>query len=222
MMQSEIFETLKKVDYFSRLPNDTLQSLAVHTIIKSYRKNVPIISEDDESTSLYLLLSGKVRVFLSNEEGKEVTLGFEGPGQYFGELALLDDGPRSASVITVEPSSCAVISKSVFKNWLDKHPDANLAIIRGLVQTIRELTSNVKGLAILDVYGRLIKILRKMSIENGENKVIPDRPTQQELANMVGASREMVTRIFRDLSVGGYITIEGKSLIINKKLPPSW
>lgn len=221
-MQTDIFNNLKQVHYFTHLADETLQSLAQHAVIKSYPKNSFIINEGDESGSLHIVLTGKVRVLLSDKEGREVTLGFEGPGQYFGELAILDDSPRSASVVTTEKSSCIVISKSIFKNWLTENPEANLAIIRGLVQTIRDLTSNVKGLALLDVYGRLIKILRKMSIDQNDVTVIPERPTQQELANMVGASREMVTRIFRDLNIGGYITLEGKSLIINKKLPPSW
>lgn len=221
-MPATVFESLKNVYYFSQLPDESLQSLADNMNVKAFRKNVPIISEDDESTSLYILLSGKVRVYLSNEEGKEVTLCFEGPGQYFGELAILDDGPRSASVVAVEHCSCAVISKTIFMEWLSDHPDAQKAIIKGLCQTIRDLTSNVKGLAILDVYGRLIKVLRRMAIHDKGITLVPNRPTQQDLANMVGASREMVTRIFRDLSIGGYIKIEGKSLIISKKLPPSW
>ena len=204
------------------MSDKALRSLAEHAVIKSFPKNSFIINEGDESGSLHIILTGKVRVLLSNMKGREVTLGFEGPGQYFGELAILDDSPRSASVMTTEKSSCIVISKSIFKTWLGENPEANVSVIKGLVQTIRDLTSNVKGLALLDVYGRLIRILRKMSIDRDGIIVIPDRPTQQELASMIGASREMVTRIFHDLSLGGYITLEGKSLIINKKLPPSW
>lgn len=221
-MQAKIFNALKEVNFFAALPDEYLNALADKSVIKSFPKNAYIINEGDESGSLHIILTGKVRIFLSNAEGKELTLGFEGPCQYFGELALLDDAPRSASVITIEKSTCIVISKPVFKTWLAEHPEANLVIIKGLVKTIRELTSNVKGLALLDVYGRLITTLRKLAIDQNGVTLISNRPTQQELANMVGASREMVTRIFRDLSVGGYITIEGKSLTINKKLPLSW
>ena len=221
-MQKDILNTLKHVNYFAHLSDISLQSLAEHAVIKWFPKNSFIINEGDESGSLHIILTGKVRVLLSNNEGKEVTLGFEGPDQYFGELSILDGAPRSASVITTEKSSCIVISKNNFKIWLSENPEANSAIIKGLVQTIRDLTSNVKGLALVDVYGRLIKTLRKMSIERDGVTLIPNRPTQQEFASLVGASREMVTRIFRDLNVGGYITLEGKSLIINKKLPTSW
>ena len=220
-MQYNIQEELKNIPFLSHLCEDTLGSLAAHAVVKTFPKNTIVISEGDESGSFHIVLSGKVRVYLSNEDGKEVTLRFEGPGQYFGEIALLDDEPRTASVVTVEKSTFGIISKSAFKAWLADYPDAALNIIKDLVQRIRNLTRRLKGLALSDVYGRLRTALNEMAIDDGDAQIISPCPTQQDLATLVGASREMVSKIFKELVIGGYVTKEGKVMKINIKLPES-
>lgn len=213
---------LTHVPLFSGLSDAEIQPLFSHAIKKLVAKNTIIMSEGDGSASLYVILSGKVKVFLQDDEGKEVVLNYQGPGEYFGELALIDGEPRSASVMTVEKSTFLVISKQEFQQCLINHPDIAFGLIKGLVLRLRLLTENVKDLALTDVYGRVVKLLLGLATPQADKMVIANSPTQQEIANQVGASREMVGRILRDLTTGGYLKVEGKSITINDKLPPGW
>ena len=221
-MHEEIIEGLKKIPFFEDIPEEALIRLAEHGVRKSYPKQVIVINEGDEPGPLFVLLAGKVRVYLSNEDGKVVTLSTQEAGSYFGELSLLDDSPRSASVMTIEPTTCALIGKSVFKEWLRENPDVGLCIIRGLTRRIRALTENVRSLALSDVYGRLVTALQNLAVEENGQLIIRERLSHQELANMVGSCREMVSRIMKDLTIGGYVLVEGKALRILRKPPPSY
>jgi CRP/FNR family cyclic AMP-dependent transcriptional regulator len=203
------------------VPREHLGTLAEHATIRSYPKNAIVINEGDETDSLYVVLSGKVKVFVSDENGREIDLGIEGPGEYFGEM-VLDGGPRSASVMTLEPCKFAIVHRSEFAGFLAKNPDFALDLINRLIHKIRDLTQNVKSLALMDVYGRVARLLLELAEEREGKLVISGKLTQQDLANRIGASREMVSRIFRDLAIGGYITISGKTITIHKKPPPRW
>jgi CRP/FNR family cyclic AMP-dependent transcriptional regulator len=213
---------LRKVSLFSDLSEAELQSISNVTAVRTYPKNTIIISEGDNSDSLYAILSGKVKIYLSDDEGREIIINIQGAGEYFGELALLDDAPRSASVMTLEETRLAVISKSAFEECLTKHPELGLRIIRELSARLRHLTQNVKSLALMDVYGRVARTLLDMAEPSGDKLEIRQKLTQRDIASMVGASREMVSRILKDLSTGGYITIQNKTITINEKLPPGW
>ena len=213
---------LRNVSLFADLSDDDIDTISTLTATRTFPKNTIIISEGDHSDSLYAILSGKVKVFLSDDEGKEIILNIQGPGEYFGELALLDDAPRSASVMTLEESRMAVISKQAFDDCLSKNPELSLRVIRGLSARLRSLTENVKSLALMDVYGRVARTLLELAEPQGDVLVISQRLTQRDIASMVGASREMVSRILKDLSTGGYITIKNKNITINEKLPPGW
>ncbi|MEE9395744.1 MAG: Crp/Fnr family transcriptional regulator [Methylococcales bacterium] len=221
-MQEKIYFGLKCIPIFSEVEEDALRTLASLTIVRTKPRNSIIFNEGDESGNLHIILSGKVRVYLSNEEGKEVTLNQQDAGTYFGELALFDDSPRSATVITLDNSTFGIISKEAFKTWLNQHPDAALKIIKEMVKKIRDLTENVKGFALCGVYGRLIKTLKGMAVEKDGQLVIDNRPTQQNLANMIGCSREMVAKIYKELIKGDYISVDGKVLTIKRKLPDAW
>jgi CRP/FNR family cyclic AMP-dependent transcriptional regulator len=124
--------------------------------------------------------------------------------------------------MTLEPTSCLLIPRQAFLAWLQDHPGAAQNIIRNLTGRIRILTENVRGLALSDVYGRLVKVLNEKAVADGDTRVIDERPSQRELASVVGCSREMITRIMADLVRGGYISVEGKTLRLHRKLPPSW
>ncbi len=213
---------LKNIPLFSNLAESDLAILSSHAVTKKFAKNTIIINEGDETDSLYIILSGKIKAFLSDEHGKEIILDMAGPGEYFGEVALLDEAPRSASVMTLEPSSFLIISKGDFKNCVAKNPDIAISLIKELTHRIRVLTSSVKGLALRDVYGRVAETLLNLATEENGTLTISERPTQQELANMVGASREMVSRILKDLTSGGYIEVEDKKITIKRKLPSGW
>ena len=213
---------LRNIALFSGLSETDMAAVSSLVVTRSFPKNTLVICEGDTSDSLYVVLSGKVKVYLSDEEGKEVTLNMQGAGEYFGELAILDEAPRSASVMTVEDTKLAVLSKAAFEKCMEQHATIALVVMRGLACRLRELTENVRSLALMDVYGRVARLLLEMSEEvNGKN-VIRQRLTQRDIASMVGASREMVSRILRDLSIGGYITIENKIITLNERLPPAW
>jgi CRP/FNR family transcriptional regulator, cyclic AMP receptor protein len=134
----------------------------------------------------------------------------------------LDGGPRSASVMTLETSTFSVVGKNEFKKFLTEHPDVSVHIIEKLIARTRALTDNVKSLALLDVYGRIARLLLELAQEKNGKLVIAEKLTQQDIANRVGASREMVSRILNDLSRGGYIEIAEKKITINKKPPARW
>lgn len=214
--------SLSNIALFSGFSDADMTAISGMTVTRSFPKNTLVICEGDQSDSLYLILSGKVKVFLSDEEGKEVTLNIQKNGEYFGELAILDEAPRSASVMTVEETKLAILSRSAFDKCMEEHPTMALTIMRGLARRLRELTENVRSLALMDVYGRVARLLLEMAEDSDDKKVIKQRLTQRDIASMVGASREMVSRILRDLSIGGYITVENKIITINERLPAAW
>jgi CRP/FNR family cyclic AMP-dependent transcriptional regulator len=215
-------ELLNTIPLFQALKAEERKALGQCMAIRRFPKGTIVILDGDESDSLYIIQHGKVKVFLNDESGKEVILNYQSTGEYFGEMALLDDQPRSASVVTVEPSELAVLPKAQFVQCIGEHPHIAMAIIQHLSGRMRMLTDKVKNLALLDVYGRVKQTLLDLSVEQGGQRVVTERMTQQELANMIGASREMVTRILKDLSTGGYIEIDNKRIIIKGKMPAAW
>ncbi|MBL1260952.1 MAG: Crp/Fnr family transcriptional regulator [Thiotrichaceae bacterium] len=216
---------LANIPLFAGLEEHELAVIYEGAKVKGFPRNTIVIHEGDDSDSLFLILSGRVTVFLTSEKGREVILNTQSTGEYFGELALLDDLPRSASVMTVESSQFCVISKTAFQKVLAHHPAIALQVIKNLTQRIRALTDNVKNLALLDVYGRVARTLLRLAVEcedEAGKMVVEPKPTHQDIGKMVGASREMVTRIMKDLVVGGYVHVEHGRIVIHQKLPRSW
>jgi len=197
-----------------------LKTLAEHGTVKAYPKNAVIISEGDRSDSLYVILTGKVKVYLADDEGKEMVLNTQGPGEYFGEI-ILDEGPRSASVMTLEACKFSIVSREQFNHFLAQSPEVTLELVRSLIHRVRELTKKVSELALLDVYGRVRGLLLELATEQ-DGKLMVERLTQQDMASRVGCAREMVSRILKDLRTGGYIKDDGERIIIVKKPPPKW
>jgi CRP/FNR family cyclic AMP-dependent transcriptional regulator len=213
---------LPNIPLFSDLGEVELQVLSSKAVTRHYPRNTIIISEGDVSDSLYCILSGRVKVFLNDDVGKEVILNNQGVGDYFGEMALLDSGPRSASVMTIEDSKISVISKVDFDEFLDQHKEASRKIMCGLIKRLRALTDNVRSLALMDVYGRVARVLLELAVKEGDTLVIKEGLTQQDIANRVGASREMVSRILKELRTGGYIEVKKKHIVIKEKFPHGW
>ena len=210
---------IENISIFAGLTPADLELIEQRMVKRSYPKNTVILSEGDNSDSLYLILSGKVKVFLNDESGKEAIINYQEAGEYFGELSLIDDCQRSASIMTTEKTQLAVITKQAFHQIMQSNPDIAIHLLKDMVQRIRILTEEVKGLALSDVYGRLSKTLLSMAVEQDGQLVIEGSFTQQELANRIGASREMVCRIFKDLVKGGYLTTGPKQTVIHKALP---
>lgn len=212
---------LENVPLFSGLPATELAEIEQHGTVKSYKKNTIIINQDDETYSLYVILSGSVKVFISGEDGREAVLNHQSAGDYFGDLALIDRQPRVASVMTTEPSTLMIISREDFLKCLSKNPEIAINLIKPMTSRMRMLARNVSSLALLDVYGRVARTLLNEAREV-DGRLITEKLTQQEIADMVGASRAMVSRILKDLKTGGYISIEKKRINILQKLPARW
>jgi CRP/FNR family cyclic AMP-dependent transcriptional regulator len=196
---------------------EDLRGLAAMGTIKTFRRHTVIVCEGDENDSFHLILTGRVKVFVSDEHGKEIVLATHGPGEYFGEM-VVDEGPRCASVMTLEASRVAVITKAKFVDFLVEHPEVALKVLQKMVRRLRSLTQKVKSLALLDVHGRVTRLLFELSA-HGSTRVI-ERLTQQEIANRVGASREMISRVMRDLAASGYISIDKKHITLLKRPRP--
>jgi len=214
---------IKKMPLFSSLSEDEQVVLSEQFVMRRFPKNSVILNEGDDSSSLYVILDGRVKVFLTDESGKEVILNTQSAGEYFGEVSLFDDGPRSASVMTMEDSQFAVLKKQTFIQLITENPLLSLSIINGLTQHLRALSENVRSLALMDVYGRVARLLMDMSVEqeNGD-RIIDEALTYTDMANHIGASSKMISRIMQDLKKGGYIRKESKKIIIERNLPPAW
>jgi CRP/FNR family cyclic AMP-dependent transcriptional regulator len=200
---------------------NALRELAPHGAVRSFPKNAVIITEGDETDSLYVVLSGRVKVFVSDEEGKEMVLSTAREGNYFGEM-VLDGGPRSASVMALEPCRCYVIPMSDIEGLLERNPLFARHLIRLLIAKTRSLVKQVRDLALKDVYGRFAKFIDESAVEQDGARVVPDRLTQQDIAERIGGSREMVNRIVKDLIAGGYISVDAKQIKVHKRLPAHW
>jgi CRP/FNR family cyclic AMP-dependent transcriptional regulator len=198
-----------------------IDALAALGTVRVYPKNTILIQEGDKSDLLYVVLSGKLRVFLADGDGNEITIDILGPDQYFGEMAL-EGEPRSASVMTTEVSKLSVIERSQFRQFFATNPEAAYGLYVALVRRARNLTRGVGGLALLDVYGRVARLLLDTATEEHGRLMVGERLTQQEIAKRVGASRETVSRIFTDLREGGYIGTEDDRMVIHRPLPKRW
>jgi len=201
--------------------HSNLDALTALGVVRSFPRNTIIFQEGDRGDHLYVVLSGKLKVFLADSDGKEIIVDMLGPGQYFGEMAL-DGSARSASVMTMESSRLAVIERDQFKQFIAQDPDAAFSVIITLIRRARNLTRVVGNLALLDVYGRVARLLLDNAVEESGRLVVGTRMTQQEIAKRVGASREMVWRILDDLRQGRYITIEDGHIMIQQSLPKRW
>ncbi len=201
-----------------------LRALAVRGVVRSYPKKAVVINEGEIGDSLFVLLKGSVKAFSMDESGREITFGRIHAGDYFGEMSL-DGGPRSASVITVEPSTCAVVSRADVGVHLAAAPEFALNLVMRVIRRARDATEAARNMALMDVYGRLIAVLEKqdgLTTSTTAGGVTLEDITHQEIASRVGASREMVSRLLKDLEKGGYIEMETKRITLLKKLPLRW
>jgi CRP/FNR family cyclic AMP-dependent transcriptional regulator len=203
------------------LQDEVLRAISARGGLRRFPANAVFISEGDVTDSLFIILSGRVKVYSSSESGKEVTIVTHGPGEYVGELAL-DGGVRSASVMTLMPTTCSVVSGSDLRQFIATHPDFAMHLIHKLIWRLRQATDNVKSLALHDVYGRVVHLLNELSVPAGSTRLVPERLTHQDIAQRVGSSREMVSRVFKELSSGDYVAIVDDLINIKKPPPPAW
>ena len=204
-----------------RLDDGILSQIAARGGLRTYPANTVIINEGDHSDALFILISGRVKVFSTNEEGKEVVFDVHGPGEYVGEMSL-DGGPRSASVMTLEATTCSFVTGENLREFIVQHPAFAQHLIYKLIDRARTATDNVKRLALLDVYGRVTRLLMEAATEHEGQLRFSLELTQSDIANRVGASREMVNKILNELKRGGYIVKEDGYFVIRTKFPRKW
>ena len=197
-----------------------LRDFAQRAVTRTFPKNTVVVREGERTDSLYIIVSGRVKIYVS-DEGKEVALAEAGPGEYFGEM-VLDEGPRSASVMTLVPTQFLVVPKEDFKEFVKKSPEFALHLILKLIKRVRTLTNDVKTLGLMDVYGRVARMLLDLAVERDGVLVVENRPKPQEMAARAGASREMIGKILDDLAEGGYIEVKGDRITIARALPRTW
>jgi CRP/FNR family transcriptional regulator, cyclic AMP receptor protein len=219
----ETIDILKNNELFSALEDIELKLLADLTIQKKIKKNVFIIKEGELTTDMYLIKSGIVDIMLNNQNGKELILATLQAGDSFGELSLLDDKPRSANVIALEDCVLLVIHKCDFDEILKKNSLAAIRVIKYLCAKLRLTNSIAHSYALMDVYERLRKYLYSAAIPDVDgNLVITTHLTHKEIALKICTGREVVSRALSWLEKDEYLTVQNKTITINKKLPTSF
>ena len=190
--------------------------------MRRYPRGGLIIREGDHGDEFYIILSGSVQAFSCDESGREVIFSNQSAGEYFGEMAL-DGGTRSASVKALEPTVCSVLTCRTLQAHFAEFPEFAAELISRLIHRVRVLTQTTRGLALLGVYRRISDLFERLAVTDDDgHRVIPEPLTHQKIAGYVGASREMVSKVLKELTVGGYLTTRERRIVILKSLPPGW
>jgi CRP/FNR family transcriptional regulator, cyclic AMP receptor protein len=207
---------LQQVPLFSQLLPADLQRVVEVARERTYPKNSVILFEDDPGDALYVVGQGQTKVVLIGEDGREVILSVLGQGEFFGEMALIDDEPRSAHVIAMEDSTLIVIRREDFQGILRQSPGIALALLRELSRRLRRVDEKVGSLVLLDVNGRVAQLLLELADEEGGER-ITRRLTHHTIAQMIGSSRETVSRTMRELVDKGLIEVSRKDILIRDR-----
>lgn len=205
---------LRNVPLFAGLDQGELEKLSRVTGRRRAERGEFIVRAGEETDALYILISGRAKVTNSDEEGREIILAILGPGESFGEMGLIDGSPRSANVVAQEASELVVVSKQDFQRCMQDNFHVALKLMQVLVRRLREADRKIESLALLDVYGRVARLLLEMSQEINGRRVVTRKVSKQDMARMIGASREMVSKVMRDLENSGYIQQDGDLLVI--------
>jgi len=202
--------------------SESLGLLSARGEQRRYRKGVLLIQEGDHGDTLFILLSGRVKAFSIDERDREIVYGVYGPGEYLGEMSL-DGGPRSASVITLEPTVCSVVTRHTLRQHIAERPEFAFELISRVIHRARLATQSARSLALLDVYGRVSHLLNSLAVTLPDGtRAITERLTHQEIASRVGCSREMVSRLLKDLDAGGHIAVSRSHIVLKRPLPARW
>ncbi|MBP7668417.1 MAG: Crp/Fnr family transcriptional regulator [Burkholderiaceae bacterium] len=202
--------------------SEALSELAARGELRRYRKGTLLIQEGDHGDTIFIIQSGRLRAFSAGDNDREITYGVYGPGEYLGELSL-DGGPRSASVITLEACTCSVVGRRTLERFIGERPEFAFELLAKVIRRARTATHSARQLALNDVYGRLRALLQGVAQPqpDGTQRVV-DRLTHQEMANRLGCSREMVSRLMKDLERGGYLQVQDSQFVLVKPLPQRW
>ncbi|HEY2067516.1 MAG TPA: Crp/Fnr family transcriptional regulator [Gemmatimonadaceae bacterium] len=210
-MSTQTADFLATIPLFSGLQREELQKFAELTRERSYPRGSVILFQDDPGDSLFVLRVGRVKVVLIGEDGREVILGVLEPGAHFGELALIDDQPRSAHVIAMEDAQLLILRREDFRRRVEANPTVAWALLTELSRRLRRADNKIGGLVLLDVPGRIARLLLDLADETGGATI--DKPlTHQTIAQMIGASRETVSRAMKEFQDAGLITVERRRI----------
>ena len=213
-------ELIRRVPLFSMLNAAQAASVAAAVSKRRFKRGEAIVEQGKKSDALSIILTGRARVFTTDTRGREVILATLNPGDYIGEMSLIDNKPHSATVRAQVQTDALVLGREEFASCLPENGSMAYAVMKGLVQRLRHADRNIESLALMDVYGRVARALLEFASEDAEGKsVIRDRVSRQDLAKLVGASREMVSRVMKDLEERGLIeTREDGSLWVKERL----
>ena len=190
--------------------------------VRRLRKGAIFITEGERGDTLFVVLSGRVQSYSVDARGREIVYGVYGPGDMLGEMSL-DGGVRSASVVALAATVCAVVTREALLQHIAEHPGFALELIDRVIARARLATRSARSMALLDVYGRVVQLLESLAVAQADGtRVIDAAPTHREIASRVGCSREMVSRLMKDLSRGGYLLVEARRTVIARGLPPRW
>lgn len=216
-------ESVVDTTFFDDFSRQWLERSEKYAKQRNLPKGALLFSQGDESDGLFILKSGRAKVFISDENGKEMVIAVLGPGEVVGEIASLDGEVRTASVVAMEPSTVLRIAQGDFKSFLKENHELAFEIIQVLTRRIRSYATSVGNLAFKNVYERIVVMLEQNSTGQDDGTRILDGPfTHQDIADMVGSSREMVSRVVSELTKGGYISVDHRIVTIHKKLPKGW
>ena len=205
---------LKSFHMFQNLSDERLEPISRCAILRNVARGAIVLHAGDRTDNIYFVLSGNLKVLVSDEDGREVILTMIGPGEVFGEMGVLDEDVRSATVLAVSSANLVVMSKGDFKRVMLDNAEVALQVTRNLVQRLRQADRQIESLALLDVYGRVARLLLDMAEDVGGQKVVTRKISKQDIAKMIGASREMVSRVMKDLNVHGLIEeTDGKVIL---------
>ncbi|MSQ73538.1 MAG: Crp/Fnr family transcriptional regulator [Betaproteobacteria bacterium] len=209
---------LRNVPLFTMLPERQLAQLTSVVSRRSFPRGATIIAAGEVTDSLYVVISGRLKVTMLEEPDREIILCVLGPREYFGEMVPIDDSTRSASVISLEACELLVLSKQDFRKCLAENFQMAMKVMRGLVKRLREADRKIGSLALMDVYGRVARLLLEMSETVDGQQVVTHKIVKQDMAKMIGASREMVSRVMKHLQIGGYIDVRGNFIYLRDNI----
>lgn len=210
---------LRNVPIFADLDDVELEKIARLGTRKKYKKGNIIVLEQEMGAALFILVTGKVKVVRTDEEGREVILSIFGPGEFFGEMSLLDGLSRSATVVAIAKSELMMIHRREFLDLLQEFPAVAISLLAELTMRLRKADAQIKSLSLKDAAGRVANVILMLADDVGIFKkgkvMVEDLPLQQDMANMAGTSRETVSRMLHQFMEKGYISLEGNNLTIN-------
>ena len=211
---------IRSAKVFKGLSDDAVDRLGAAATIKYLKRHTTVFYDGDKSQSVFIIMAGRMHVLNSETDGKEFIISQMGPGELFGEMGLIDGSLRSATVVAAEPSTLVEISSQAFLACLEQNPDVAVAVTKSVAERLRKATTTVKNLALGNVEQRIRVLLENISIADGPSRRVPYKITQSDIAKMVGASREMVTRIMGQLVEAGAIAHDQQGMLLLLDLPP--